>query len=401
MAIAALLLTASVNAQQLMPPAPEQPLVAPVMRPAAPDTSPLATDFQNFPTGELVTAGEFKLRPHLSTSYLHADGLPTQSGARVASNIFTFAPGLAADLGSHWSADYTASWMNYSSDQLEKSTSQFARLVGANKSPELDLQLTESYSKTTNFLLETAKQTKQTSWANGLSADHNFGNVMHYHGTVSMTATDTQNLTSTRDWETQHWFRGAISPKVDAGLGLGFGYNDIPAQPNTYFLSYLGSIGWRPTDKIQLSLDGGWQNWHLLSTVEKNQWYPVLDATLAWLPFDQTKISITESRTVTTSFSADSVTDSNSWGVSLGQRLLGKLLLNLAYNQISTKYVAGVGSTLAGRSDDVKMFRSSLAVQLYKYWSLAATYQSSKNSSNDAFYRYNATQYGLELSASF
>ena len=115
--VVALVLLANASAQQVVMSAPQQPLVAPILRPTGPDAAAASPDFQAFPNGPAVAVGEFKLRPHLLASFVHADGLPVSGGTRVASDISTFAPGLLADLGPHWTFDYSASAHNYSAKE--------------------------------------------------------------------------------------------------------------------------------------------------------------------------------------------------------------------------------------------------------------------------------------------
>jgi hypothetical protein len=337
----------------------------------------------------------------LFASAVHADGLPVQGTTRVTSDIYTFAPGLLADLGPHWSFDYTATSHNYSAAALHDAVDQDFRLVGGNKSPDWILQLNESYSISSPILVETAQQTKQKIWRNSLSVDHNFGNLLHYQGTFGMSDTKTENFTETRDWETEQDLNAKVSSRVEAGFGLGLGYSDIVAHPNSRYERYLGNLIWRPTDKIDLLFKGGWQNWHSLAATGRDERNPVLQAKLGWQPFEQTRIALSTSRTTTNSLTGDFVTDSKDWNVSLNQRLLGKLLLTLAYDHESSDYRSTTGNLLSARSDRVKSFSSALSVQLFKYWTLAATYHSAKNDSNLADFHYSSNQYGLELNGRY
>ena len=380
---------------------PEEPLVAPMLRPTGPDGAVASADFHGFPTNPSIAADDFKLRPHLLASLVHASGLPAQSGARVDSDIYTFAPGLLADLSRHWSADYTATFHKYSANELSSTTDHDFRIVGANQSPDWQFQLTESYTVSSYILIETAKQTKQKNWGNSLTAEHKFGNLLRYQGSVGMTDLKTESFADMRDWLTEHWLHAAVSPKVDAGIGFSVGYSEIVARPNTHYEKYLGEIKWLPTDRIDVSLRGGWEDWHSLSAAVGDERNPIIQASLGWRPFDQTRIAFTESRVVANTLTGDAVTDSNNWSISLSQRLLGKLLLNLAYTRATTDYRGTISNPLSNRSDKVAAFNSSLSVVLYKYATLAATFQSSKNDTNQLAYQYDSKQYGLELQIRF
>ncbi len=371
------------------------------MRQAIQDESSISPQSTDKTLGPFLAVGELQLRPHLFASLVHADGLPVQSGLRVTSDIYTFAPGLLADLGTHWTFDYTATAHNYSATELRNTVDHDVRLVGANRSPDWGLQLTESYSVTSAILVETAQQTKQKTWVNSVSADHNFGNLLRYQGTFGMNDLKTQAFSETRDWQTEQWVRATVSPKTDAGFGLGFGYSDIVAKPNSYYEKYLGELKWRATDRINLALQGGWEDWHSVSAAIGSERSPILQASLGYQPIDQTRIAITGFRTVANTLTGDAVTTSDGWSVSLNQRLLGKLFLQLAYNENNSDYHAANGNLLLGRSDRVKSFNTALSILFFNYWTVAATYQSSKNDSNLAGFQYSSTQYGLEVRARF
>ena len=399
--VAALALAGDLSAQQVVMAAPQQPLVAPMMRQEVKDVSSVAPESAPNTLGPVYAVGEFQLHPHLFASLVHADGLPVQSGARVTSDIFTFAPGLLADLGQHWTFDYTGTEHTYSAQELRNAFDHDFRLVGANRTPDLGLQFTASYSNTSPILIETAQQTKQKVWAGSLTADHNFGNLFRYQGSAGVSDTDSQGFSKSRDWVTDHWFRTTLSPKTDAGLGLSYGYSDIVAKPNSHYTKYLGEIKWRPADRINVSLQGGWQDWHSLSAAIGSERNPVIQATLDYQPVDQTKISLFDSRLTSNTLDGNGVNKSSSWGASLNQRLLGKLFLRLGYTESSSDYRTTAGASVINRSDTVKSFNTAISIVVFRYWTAAATYQSLKNDSDLAIYKYSSSQYGVEVRGNF
>ena len=355
---------------------------------------------------------DFDSSGQLESRSLQANGLPNGQGTSIDTTITTLTAGLIADIGQHWILNYTPSWVSYSATSMRNSFNQSFLIIGATTADDWSLQFSEGFQSANNVIVETAQQTKQHSWATSFSAVRKLGTHSTYEGSVNLDERYAENSPNYRTWSTQQWLKSQVSPKVHAGLGLILGYVDFtkPSNSNSRSEQYLGEIGWKPTDKLDLSIQGGTESRHSQTAGTATLHNPTLQASLQYNPFDHTRVSFTAFRKTSNSYFTNELTKNNGWSAGLNQRLLEKLTLSLNYTHQTSDYIAfGAAPTLgsnAGRSDDLSSFNSSLSVQLFKHWTLAAIYQKSKNMADKtgvtiANYSFSTTQYGLELNARF
>ena len=374
-----------------------------IIQQSAPTDSPLAPNYKDAVSGTPLEFGQFRIFPSLDARYLHATGLPSGSGTPVDSDISSVTVNLTAELGEHWILNYSPSWINYSAKSLTDSVNQSVLLNGATTTVSgWNLHLSEGYQYSNDVLAETGKQTKQNSWTTDLSAAHKLGQRTSYEGTASLNEHNGDAFPDTRTWSTQQWLKMQVAPKTNVGLGLNLGYTEIAHAADLDYVQYLGQLGWQPTEKIALSVQGGVENRHSLSAGTSDKQNPILQASLGYSPFEHTRFTLTGSSNVSNSFYDNTLTKNKGWSLTLNQRLLEKLNLDLSYSEQTSDYSAfGGTNNVNGRSDDVKSFNSTLSVLVFKHWTVAAIYQSSKDTSNQTGFSFSTNQYGLELRAKF
>lgn len=356
-------------------------------------------------TGSTFALGQIKLRPQLSLRYIQVDGLPTGLGTTQNTSISTISPGLGLELGSNWVLNYNPSWINYSAKSLSDTTSQAVTIIGAIKLNEWTFRFTENYQSSEDILVETATQTKQHNWVTDLTAYRKVGQRSKYDGTVSLNERYLDgNLSDSKTLSTMHWLRVQITQKVNAGVGVGLTKTDIKRGDDMHSEEYMASIRWQSTRKIDLSIQGGFETRHFDTAGVGSLNSPTMQITLGYRPFDNTRITAASTRSVSNSFFNNEVTRNSGWSVSLNQRLLEKLNLSMTYNDMSNDYTSFTTAALpTTRKDNYTSFNTSLGVKVLKYWTLAAIYQSTKNSSAgaQAGFGFSTDQYGVELTGAF
>lgn len=397
--VAALVLAASTSAQDIISSVPREPAVAPVLRELQPPASaaqPPAPPETPFKFGPVV------VRPNLSFSYTNAEGLPTQDGRRVASEIFTTAAGLSVDLGEAWTLAYNPSWRNYTARAMQDSFDQSASLNGALAFRDWGFQVSESYSQATPTLVETGQQTKQESWVSSLSTSYSFNPGVQLHASAGMNETYTDIGADMRSWSSDISLNLIFSERLSLNLGPSFTYNEIVDAPDMYDEGYQARLNWSPTNRLTLGVNFGMQYSHSRSSTGIDLSDPVLNFTLGYQPFPTTSISVTASRTVEPSYFGDQVTDTFRWSVGLNQRLFGGLYFSANYAPYDAKYTA-INSALAapGRKDAVKSFNARLATQLFGRLMVAGTYAQTDNESTIGAFSFSTKQYGVALSYSY
>lgn len=405
-------MAASAVAQSIMVTEQPLPLAPRIVQQSAPADS-FAPDYKRAVSGTPITLGEFRIHPFMHTSFLKSEGLPSGQGINVDTDIFTFSVGLTAEAGDHWIMNYSPTWVNYSSSSMRDSVNHDFKLIGATTVNAWNLQFSEGYQSSTDILAETAEQTKQHTWATLLSASRSIGLRSNYEGSVSLNERYAEKAPDAVTWSTQHWLRMQVSPKVNAGVGIDLALIDFTNsnRANMKSIQYLGQLNWRPTKKLNFAAQGGLERRRSEAAGTETLKNPTLQISLGYQPLEHTSISLANFRGVSNSYFDDTVTKNKGWSVSINQRLLEKLHLDVSYSQQTSDYTTFGGSTtpsslVAGRSDDLNSFNATLSVQIFQHWTVGAIYQRSKNDSEHSGiplpnYSFTTTQYGVELSGRF
>jgi hypothetical protein len=227
----------------------------------------------------------------------------------------------------------------------------------------------------------------------------------NYIGNGASSTNYLQNLANSKSWSTMDWLNYQFEPRFNAGLGAGFGYTIQDNSPDSIYEQYQARVKWRATDKISFQLSGGLHDQQYLSGGAGDLLSPIFDATIQYQPFEQTRISLSASGSVSASYFQNQVTENTGVSADLNQRLLGRLSLDLSGGYAKTKYVASATgpSTAAGRNDDVYSFSARLTCPLLKRGSVSAFYAYSENSSSQSGFTsgsgfgYTSTQVGFEF----
>src|SRR5207253_3805471 len=108
--------------------------------------------------------GPFIARPHFNAGVSYSTGLRSRLGSSEDSLSETFAPGILIELGPKWTLDYTPSLTYYSSATLKDNLSHSVSLGGHTSYGQWAFSLSQSYSTSSQPLLETGRQTDQESF---------------------------------------------------------------------------------------------------------------------------------------------------------------------------------------------------------------------------------------------
>jgi uncharacterized protein (PEP-CTERM system associated) len=197
------------------------------------------------------------------------------------------------------------------------------------------------------------------------------------------------------------WLNYQFWPRLNVGLGAGFGYTIQDASPDSRYEQYQGRVNWRATDKVSFQLSGGLQDQQYLSGGAGDLITPIFSATIQYQPFEQTRLSLNASRSESASYFQNQVTENTGITADLNQRLLRKLYLDLNGGYGTTKYVSSIGSSSValstGRSDDYYSFNARLNCPFLKRGTFSVFYQYSDNSSSQSAFAYTSTQVGIEI----
>ena len=201
------------------------------------------------------------------------------------------------------------------------------------------------------------------------------------------------------------WLNYEFWPRLNAGIGAGVGYTIQDGSPDSLNEQYEARVNWRATDKISFQLNGGLEDQQYLNSGEGNLLAPVFGASIQYQPFEHTQLSVSASRTVSSSVFQNQEAESTGITADLNQRLLGKLNLDLSGGYGSTKYdsLATLSNQIgfgASRNDDYYSLSARLTCPLFKGATLSVFYQYSDNSSSqNGYLQYYQSNLALSQSA--
>ena len=359
--------------------------------------------------------GPVTLHPHVDYQLSYGNGIQSAPGAPQNTLINQVSPGLLFNLGDHWTLDYTPTLVYYSSSSFHDTLNQSVILsFGSAFGNDWFVSGSQSYSSSSNPEAQTASQTDQQEYGTALNASYQFNGEMSldvglnqtftYVGNVESSTNQLQNLADTKSWSTMDWLNYQFWPRLNAGLGLGFGYNQQENSPDSIYEQYQGRVNWRATDKISFQLSVGLHDQQYLSGGASGLLTPIFSGTIQYQPFEQTQVSVNASRTVSDSSYQSQVNVVTAVSVGLNQRLLGLLNLGLSGGYSTTEFQSSMAGATTSRNDNLASFNARLSCPFMKRGTISVFYNYGNNSSSQSGfatagsgYGYTTSQGGLQI----
>jgi hypothetical protein len=387
------------QAQYILAPGPQPPDQTP---PAMQQASEMDV-FTSVPQteSEPLKWGPLTLRPHPYYQFLYADGLQFNTNQVAHSIIQTISPGALMEIGRHWTIDYSPLWTIYSNNQFSDNFGQAVKLVGGTTYNDWVLGLIQSYSDISSLSAATASQTRTETYNTALNGSYTMNSKMSLDLALNQNIVSADQFSSYSEWSTMDWLNYQFWPRLNVAVGAGGGYDDEASSPDMTFQQVQGRVNWRATDKISFQLHGGVEVRQFLSGGASPLVNPIFDATIQYQPFEQTRISITGQRIVSSSYLQDQVTETTGVNADLNQRLLGKLFLDLSGGYQLVKYVSSVNTSSPNREDDIYSFNVRLSRAFLKRGTIAVLYQLSKDNSSLPGYSFTSHQVGFQIGYSY
>jgi hypothetical protein len=344
-------------------------------------------------------------------SVLYGNGLQASPTNQQTTAIQQLSPGIAADIGRHWSVDYTPTMRFYSNSQFKDGVDHSLSLVGGTHYEDWMFGLSQSFLYSTAPTTETGAQTEQENFATGLTASHSLNERLSLDMGLNQSLAYADNLQNSRTWSTLDWLNYQFWPRLSIGAGAGVGYVNVDFGPDQTFEQLQARVNWRATDKLSLLLSGGGQDWQYSSSSQPNSLTPTFSASIQYLPFHDTQISLIASRSTAPSVIPGSDSTATSIGININQLLFQKFSLNLGagYNVSKYKELALFVQQLSpgqyqlylanqGRSDDNYGLSVRLSHPLLRRGTWSVFYQYNDNQSSVSGFSYRSSQVGFEIS---
>jgi hypothetical protein len=354
--------------------------------------------------------GPFSPRFHLDYQFINATGIRQATGT-VSTIQHSINPGVIMQLSRLWKMEAGAA-LDYFSDQALNDTVGFnVGLRGAITRDEWIYGLTADVAATEGTQIETARQTKQNTYAAGLLAVRALRPRTSLELGLNQAITISSDLNNLFTWSTLNWLNYLLGAKTTVGVGAGGGYNMLnPGSDSTSstgtdsaFEQIQGRILWRPAERVSVNANGGLQIQHFLGEEGGDTAVnPTFLLSAGWSPFAGTTLSLSGGRTVGNSITTDSYTLNTAVAFGISQTLYRTFTLSVGPSYGQTDYKSNTDpSAEANRSDETLAFNASLSVLLFKKLSMAAFFQYSDHDSNDPFFTYESRQVGFQVGYRF
>jgi len=349
--------------------------------------------------------GPLGFRPHAFYRFLHATGLPAAGTNHVDSIVQEISPGLLLNLGDHWSLDYTPTWRFYSNDEFRDTLDHYVRLIGGTTYEDWVFGLAQVYDASSEPLVETGTQTDQEAFLTTLSSSYQFNSKMSMDLAINQNIVSAEEFQSSSEWSTLDWLNYQFWPRLDAGLGLGFGYVDVDTGSDMTYEQLQCRINWRATDKLSFRIHGGGELRQFLNGGADDVLNPVAGGVIQYQPFDVTRLSLNVSHVVAVSLlssgnAQSQLTESTDVTGHLNQRLFQKVYVDLEGGYHVVTFVSA-GTADTDREDDFYTFSAKLNCPFLKRGTAGVFYQYSDFSSTAEGYTYSSSQVGFEIGYRF
>ncbi len=387
--------------------------------PAAVQENQAANPMQVFAPPEEIASpvplqwGPATAHPHVDYQFSYGNGINSSPGKSQNTIVQMLSPGTLFNLGDHWTLDYTPTLTFYSSRNFQNTLGQSVHLGwGSAYGGDWFFSGSQSYSDTSDPEIETAAQTDREAYSTALNASHQINEELsldlglnqnlNYVGNGGSVTNSLQNLANTKTWSTMDWLNYQFWPRLSAGVGPGLGYVQQVGAPDAIYEEYQGRINWRATDKVSFQVSGGLYDEQYLGGGLSPLATPIFNASVQYLPFEQTELSLSAGRSVSQSSFQSQQTENTSITVALNQRLLGRLHLNLSGSYGATDYLATEsrlpGNLSTSRSDELYSFNARLSCPVFKRGTVSIFYTYTDNSSTQSGFAVAGSGYGFSSS---
>jgi hypothetical protein len=364
-------------------------------------------------SADLFQYGPVTFHPHPSYSLLYGSGIQSSIDNRHNTFVQKLSPGVTVDLDSHWSVDYTPTLNFYSSKEFHDGVDHAASLIGATHYQDWVLGFSQGFNSSSDPLTETGAQTGQQSYSTALTAGYSFNDKWSANFGINQNFLFADGLQDSYNWSTTEGVTYQFWPRLNVGASLTTGYTKVDddsgagsGNPDSVNEQLQFNAGWRATDKVSFQAGVGLSDQQFLAAGYDESLNPIFNGSIQYQPFKVTQISLSASRTVSSSsssvfFTSAQSSENTSVNLSLSQRILTKynLTFNLGYTKtdyISTFSIHGF-SAGTQRSDDQYTFGASFGRSFLKHGNWAVTYNYSDNESSLSGFSQSSNQIGFQV----
>jgi hypothetical protein len=353
------------------------------------------------PANSFLQWGSVTARPHASAGAVYGTQLQTQSGFKTDSFVEQVSAGTLLQLGTKWSVDYTAGLSFYSAKDLKDSLSHSVSLSGGTRYGGWTFGLSQSYSSSSQPLIQTGRQTDTEQFQTGVSAGYHFNSKWMLDLGVNHSILSASQFTSSRTWSTMDWLNYQLTPRISIGAGLGGGYEDVNSGSDMTYEQVQARLNLHVAEKINLALNGGGEVRQIIGAGGDPLANPICGASVLYTPFQFTTLSLSGNRAVSASLLQGQITESTDISLGLNQRLFGLVYLTVSGGYRNTRYILSNSVMALNRQDDGTIFSARLSYGFVKRGTVSIFYNENDNSSSASGFAFSSSQVGANVAYSF
>jgi hypothetical protein len=345
-----------------------------------------------------VVWGPLSLRPHGFYRWSRGDGLQFSPGQQSTTIVQTLTVGILAELGEHWTMDYSPTWTFYSSPAFHNTVGHAFSLDGVASFTDGSIQFGENYSLTNSPRIETGRQTREETNTMSVTVNYRLSQKSRLEFGVNQNLRYIQLAPNANEWGTNIMYHYQATRRIDMAAGLAAGYVKVEPGTDMDYTRPQIRVGWRPTEK--LSFDGhiGAEHRRFRKAGAESLNSPNYGVGAYYQPFTYTTLSLMADRSIAVSYFADQVNENTTWSIGLNQRLLGRLNFNASAGHTQTDYLPAGSSALFVTRDDTSTFCNlRLSTSFVRRGTVGVVYQHTRNNSSVTGYSFTSNQFGVEI----
>jgi hypothetical protein len=357
-------------------------------------------------------SGLLNVHAGLAYSFVYGTGIQDQPGQKSSTVVQVVSPYVELDLGQHLSLSYSPMLTYYSGNSgLGNSTGEGASLSWSESYQDWAFRLSQSYSFTSAPLIETGTQTSEEDYVTGVNVSHMIGNGFSLTLGLNQDFRDANQFNDLSEWSASGSINYMLNPKVQIGLNVGGGLDEVSDSPNETFESYSVVLMARPGPKTTVNLSVGLEEQSFDASGVSTSTTPIYSASIRYQLFKGTALILDGTRVVSPSFFSNLLSTATSVDVTLRQNLSQKLVVQLfgAYANNSYQAIEPGGlpkyfltpatatSLQVTRTDNTSSIGVGLNYTFTRRLFGSVYYTYSKNSASQGDYNFSSSQFAVQL----
>lgn len=312
----------------------------------------------------------------------------------------TLTPGISLFAGDLWSLRYAPTASFFSADTLKDTLDHAVRLQGTAFAPSWNFGLSHATSIASTPLIETGRQTDQTTHSSGLSAGWDVNGKDTLSFSLSQNLRSADRTPDALSWSNQNWYDRPLTEHISAGLGLGFGYDLL--DPGTDMVSerFNGRVQGALGPKVAYSISGGGELRQFLGSDASTKLSPLVSATITYRVLDKTSVFVGLDHSIDTSFFTDQFTQNSSVNGGITQVLTDRWTANASAGFRTSDYQSALTNDLSTRQDTTLDVTFALTWNIFRRLTASVSYSYRSNSSDLAGFDFDSHQFSFRMNYS-